>query len=98
MTHQPTYLTQEGEKRLRAELAELTGPRREELSQRQIVRCCGVHRRELLVGDWRVATHSLAGLDQVFIVGRWTVKEREIKMFTRAWIDDDLEHRAASIH
>ena len=34
MTQQPTDLTAEGEKKLKAELAELTGPRRQDLAAR----------------------------------------------------------------
>ena len=63
MTHQPTYLTQEGEKRLRAELAELTGPRREELSQRL--------RSAIQMGDLSEnADYHKAKEDQAFLEGR----------------------------
>ena len=63
MTQQPTYLTQEGEKRLRAELAELTGPRREELSQRL--------RSAIQMGDLSEnADYHKAKEDQAFLEGR----------------------------
>jgi transcription elongation factor GreA len=63
MTHQPTYLTQEGEKRLRAELAELTGPRRVELSQRL--------RSAIQMGDLSEnADYHKAKEDQAFLEGR----------------------------
>ena len=63
MTQQPSYLTQEGEKRLRAELAELTGPRREELSQRL--------RSAIQMGDLSEnADYHKAKEDQAFLEGR----------------------------
>src|SRR5512133_1644377 len=63
MTPQPTYLTQEGEQKLRAELAELTGPRREELSQRL--------RSAIQMGDLSEnADYHKAKEDQGFLEGR----------------------------
>lgn len=63
MTHQPTYLTPEGEKKLRAELAELTGPRRTELSQRL--------RSAIQMGDLSEnADYHKAKEDQAFLEGR----------------------------
>jgi transcription elongation factor GreA len=63
MTQQPTYLTAEGEKKLRAELAELTGPRREELSQRL--------RSAIQMGDLSEnADYHKAKEDQAFLEGR----------------------------
>src|SRR5215216_6351048 len=63
MTHQPTYLTQEGEKKLQAELAELTGPRREELAQRL--------RSAIQMGDLSEnADYHKAKEDQAFLEGR----------------------------
>lgn len=60
---QPTYLTREGEKKLRAELAELTGPRREELSQRL--------RSAIQMGDLSEnADYHKAKEDQAFLEGR----------------------------
>ncbi|HJS19600.1 MAG TPA: transcription elongation factor GreA [Anaerolineales bacterium] len=63
MTGQHTYLTQEGEKKLRAELAELTGPRREELSKRL--------RSAIQMGDLSEnADYHKAKEDQAFLEGR----------------------------
>ena len=60
---QPTYLTSEGEKKLRAELAELTGPRREELSKRL--------RSAIQMGDLSEnADYHKAKEDQAFLEGR----------------------------
>jgi transcription elongation factor GreA len=61
--NQPTYLTPEGETRLRAELAELTGPRREELAQRL--------RAAIQMGDLSEnADYHKAKEDQAFLEGR----------------------------
>ena len=63
MTQQPTYLTSEGEKKLRAELAELTGPRREELAKRL--------RAAIQMGDLSEnADYHKAKEDQSFLEGR----------------------------
>lgn len=63
MANQASYLTQEGEKKLRAELAELTGPRREELSQRL--------RSAIQMGDLSEnADYHKAKEDQAFLEGR----------------------------
>ena len=63
MARQQTYLTQEGEKKLRAELAELTGPRREELAQRL--------RSAIQMGDLSEnADYHKAKEDQAFLEGR----------------------------
>jgi transcription elongation factor GreA len=60
---QRTYLTQEGEKKLRAELAELTGPRREELAKRL--------RSAIQMGDLSEnADYHKAKEDQAFLEGR----------------------------
>ncbi|HEX5838257.1 MAG TPA: transcription elongation factor GreA [Anaerolineales bacterium] len=73
MTQQPTYLTQEGEKRLRAELAELTGPRREELSQRL--------RSAIQMGDLSEnADYHKAKEDQAFLEGRIQEIEAVLRM------------------
>src|SRR5512134_1535221 len=62
MTH-PTYLTREGEAKLRAELAELKGPRREELSRRL--------RSAIQMGDLSEnADYHKAKEDQGFLEGR----------------------------
>lgn len=63
MTQQPTYLTPEGEKKLKAELTELTGPRREELAQRL--------RSAIQMGDLSEnADYHKAKEDQAFLEGR----------------------------
>src|SRR5512134_667864 len=60
---QQTYLTPEGAARLRAELAELTGPRREELAQRL--------RAAIQMGDLSEnADYHKAKEDQGFLEGR----------------------------
>ena len=61
--HQPTYLTPEGETRLKAELEELTGPRRQELAQRL--------RAAIQMGDLSEnADYHKAKEDQGFLEGR----------------------------
>lgn len=78
MTHQPTYLTPEGEKKLRAELAELTGPRREELSQRL--------RSAIQMGDLSEnADYHKAKEDQAFLEGR--IQEIEAVLRTAVVVD-----------
>jgi transcription elongation factor GreA len=73
MTQQPTYLTLEGEKKLRAELAELTGPRREELSQRL--------RSAIQMGDLSEnADYHKAKEDQAFLEGRIQEIEAVLRM------------------
>lgn len=63
MTHHQTYLTPEGEVKLKAELAELTGPRREELAQRL--------RSAIQMGDLSEnADYHKAKEDQAFLEGR----------------------------
>ena len=63
MTQQTHYLTPEGEAKLRAELKELTGPRREELSQRL--------RSAIQMGDLSEnADYHKAKEDQGFLEGR----------------------------
>lgn len=63
MNQQPTYLTREGEQKLRAELAELTGPRREELAKRL--------RSAIQMGDLSEnADYHKAKEDQAFLEGR----------------------------
>jgi transcription elongation factor GreA len=61
--NQPTYLTPEGAARLRAELQELTGPRRDELSKRL--------RSAIQMGDLSEnADYHKAKEDQAFLEGR----------------------------
>jgi transcription elongation factor GreA len=63
MSQHQTYLTAEGEIKLKAELAELTGPRREELSQRL--------RSAIQMGDLSEnADYHKAKEDQGFLEGR----------------------------
>jgi transcription elongation factor GreA len=63
MTQQQTYLTREGEQKLKAELTELTGPRREELAQRL--------RSAIQMGDLSEnADYHKAKEDQAFLEGR----------------------------
>lgn len=61
--NQPTYLTPEGAAKLKAELAELTGPRREALAQRL--------RAAIQMGDLSEnADYHKAKEDQAFLEGR----------------------------
>ena len=73
MTQQPIYLTPEGEKKLKAELAELTGPRREELAQRL--------RSAIQMGDLSEnADYHKAKEDQGFLEGRIQEIEAILRM------------------
>lgn len=75
MAQQPTYLTPEGEKKLKAELAELTGPRREELAQRL--------RSAIQMGDLSEnADYHKAKEDQSFLEGRIQEIETVLRMAT----------------
>jgi transcription elongation factor GreA len=75
MMTQPTYLTPEGEAKLRAELAELTGPRREELAQRL--------RSAIQMGDLSEnADYHKAKEDQAFLEGRIMEIEAILRMAT----------------
>src|SRR5215510_6091370 len=63
MPQQTTYLTPEGEAKLKAELTELKGPRREELAQRL--------RAAIQMGDLSEnADYHKAKEDQAFLEGR----------------------------
>ena len=63
MAQQQTYLTPEGEQKLKTELAELTGPRREELAQRL--------RSAIQMGDLSEnADYHKGKEDQAFLEGR----------------------------
>src|SRR5512138_2207085 len=63
MTHHQSYLTPEGEIKLKAELAELSGPRREELAGRL--------RSAIQMGDLSEnADYHKAKEDQAFLEGR----------------------------
>jgi transcription elongation factor GreA len=73
MTQQPIYLTPEGEKKLNAELAELTGPRREELAKRL--------RSAIQMGDLSEnADYHKAKEDQGFLEGRIQEIEAILRM------------------
>jgi len=75
---QKTYLTPEGEAKLKAELAELTGPRREELSQRL--------RSAIQMGDLSEnADYHKAKEDQGFLEGR--IQEIEAALRTAVIIE-----------
>ncbi|MGZ9166902.1 MAG: transcription elongation factor GreA [Anaerolineales bacterium] len=70
---QPTYLTPEGETRLKAELEELTGPRRQELAQRL--------RAAIQMGDLSEnADYHKAKEDQGFLEGRIQEIESILRM------------------
>ena len=78
MTQGPRYLTQEGEKKLRAELAELTGPRREDLAKRL--------RSAIQMGDLSEnADYHKAKEDQAFLEGR--IQEIEALLRTAVIIE-----------
>ncbi len=71
--NQPTYLTPEGETRLKAELEELTGPRRQELAQRL--------RAAIQMGDLSEnADYHKAKEDQAFLEGRIQEIEAILRM------------------
>jgi transcription elongation factor GreA len=75
---QQTYLTPEGEAKLRAELSELTGPRREELSKRL--------RAAIQMGDLSEnADYHKAKEDQAFLEGR--IQEIEAVLRTAVIIE-----------
>lgn len=75
MTQQIHYLTPEGEVKLRAELAELTGPRREDLAKRL--------RSAIQMGDLSEnADYHKAKEDQAFLEGRIQELEAILRMAT----------------
>jgi transcription elongation factor GreA len=76
--NQTTYLTPEGETKLRTELAELTGPRREALAQRL--------RAAIQMGDLSEnADYHKAKEDQAFLEGR--IQELEAVLRTAVIIE-----------
>ena len=82
MTQQPIYLTPEGEKKLKAELAELTGPRREELAKRL--------RSAIQMGDLSEnADYHKAKEDQAFMEGR--IQELEYLLKNATIIEENME-------
>lgn len=75
MNQQVHYLTSEGEAKLRAELAELTGPRREELAKRL--------RSAIQMGDLSEnADYHKAKEDQAFLEGRIQELEAILRLAT----------------
>jgi transcription elongation factor GreA len=76
--NQQTYLTPEGAAKLRAELSELTGPRREELAQRL--------RSAIQMGDLSEnADYHKAKEDQAFLEGR--IQELEAVLRTAVIVE-----------
>src|SRR5512146_1006510 len=77
---EPTYLTPEGEEKIRKELEELKGPRREELSRRL--------RSAIQMGDLSEnADYHKAKEDQGFLEGR--IQELEYKLRNAVIIDQN---------
>ncbi|MBI5295978.1 MAG: transcription elongation factor GreA [Chloroflexi bacterium] len=88
MTQQQSYLTPEGEAKLKTELAELTGPRREELSQRL--------RSAIQMGDLSEnADYHKAKEDQGFLEGR--IQEIEAILRSAVIIEENANKDVISI-
>jgi transcription elongation factor GreA len=88
MTQQQSYLTREGESKLKTELAELTGPRREELSQRL--------RSAIQMGDLSEnADYHKAKEDQGFLEGR--IQEIEAILRSAVIIEENANKEVVSI-
>lgn len=88
MTQQQSYLTPEGEAKLKSELAELTGPRREELSQRL--------RSAIQMGDLSEnADYHKAKEDQGFLEGR--IQEIEAILRSAVLIEENANKEVISI-
>ena len=88
MTQQQSYLTPEGEAKLKSELAELTGPRREELSQRL--------RSAIQMGDLSEnADYHKAKEDQGFLEGR--IQEIEAILRSAVLIEENTNKDVISI-
>lgn len=88
MTQQQSYLTPEGEAKLKSELAELTGPRREELSQRL--------RSAIQMGDLSEnADYHKAKEDQGFLEGR--IQEIEAILRSAVIIEENANKEVISI-
>lgn len=88
MTQIQSYLTPEGEAKLKAELAELTGPRREELSQRL--------RSAIQMGDLSEnADYHKAKEDQAFLEGR--IQEIEAILRSAVIIEENANKDFVSI-
>src|SRR5262247_3031801 len=87
MSHQ-TYLTPEGEAKLKAELAELKGPRREELAKRL--------RSAIQMGDLSEnADYHKAKEDQGFLEGR--IQEIEFILRSAVIIEENVNKDAVSV-
>ncbi len=85
---EPTYLTPEGEARLKAELEELKGPRREELSQRL--------RSAIQMGDLSEnADYHKAKEDQGFLEGR--IQEIEFLLRNVVTIEKNVDRSVVSV-
>ena len=85
---EPTYLTPEGEARLKAELEELKGPRREELSQRL--------RSAIQMGDLSEnADYHKAKEDQGFLEGR--IQEIEFLLRNVVTIEKNVDRAVVSV-
>ena len=88
MTQQQSYLTPEGEAKLKSELAELAGPRREELSQRL--------RSAIQMGDLSEnADYHKAKEDQGFLEGR--IQEIEAILRSAVLIEENTNKDVISI-
>src|SRR3989304_1167521 len=86
--NQPTYLTPEGETRLRAELEELTGRRRQELAQRL--------RAAIQMGDLSEnADYHKAKEDQAFLEGR--IQELEYTLSNAQIVDGTARKDIVSV-
>lgn len=85
---EPTYLTSEGAARLKAELEELTGPKREELAARL--------RAAIQMGDLSEnADYHKAKEDQGFLEGR--IQELEYILKNAAIIEENANNGVVSI-
>lgn len=85
---EPTYLTQEGANKLKAELEELKGPRREEISQRL--------RSAIQMGDLSEnADYQKAKEDQGFLEGR--IQEIEYTLRNVVIIEDKVDRDVVSV-
>lgn len=88
MNQQPIYLTPEGAAKLKAELAELTGPRREELSKRL--------RSAIQMGDLSEnADYHKAKEDQGFLEGR--IQEIEALLRNAVMIEKNVGTETVAI-
>ncbi|HEX2696236.1 MAG TPA: transcription elongation factor GreA, partial [Anaerolineales bacterium] len=85
---EPTYLTPEGEAKLKAELEELKGPRREELAQRL--------RAAIQMGDLSEnADYHKAKEDQGFLEGR--IQEIEFILRSAVIIEENTNKDVVSV-